>query len=440
MFLYFAMTVAGTIPLIGYYLLKVLWNEKIEIKNYIRILKLSILFYLCPFQLCRNYLPESWVEKLSFSDLFSFENNRTLVIPYTSVKRLSGDYYVMPKLLLIITEVVLIGLMILMAYQWGNYFYNKRKIIRNSCPLDKESYLEKLTGNHTISKYLNTKKKINIYENERITSPITIGVFNPKILMPESVFSDREKEMIMLHEVNHMKQHDILWKMMCIMVCILHWYNPFTYLLLYEFQQICEYLCDEKCIENMDDIQKKEYAMLIVRMASSKKKEKIIVCNALSEGGKRMKKRIDKIFCDRKKSGKWRVLVITVVVLFLSSMTVFAYRQPEISAVNPGDDDGFVFCEGDEKEGDVFYEKIDDFSQSNFIFIDEEGNVMPIYESNEELYVSCKHKYVKGILSKHIKSEKGCTVKKYQGKRCSKCGKKVYGKLISTTKYEVCPH
>lgn len=50
MALQMAMTLAGTFPVLGYLFLKKMYGEKIRARYYVYMLRLGVLFFLCPFQ------------------------------------------------------------------------------------------------------------------------------------------------------------------------------------------------------------------------------------------------------------------------------------------------------------------------------------------------------------------------------------------------------
>ena len=81
-----------------------------------------------------------------------------------------------------------------------------------------------------------------------------------------------------------------------------------------------------------------------------------------------------------------------------------------------------------------------DFSKSNSIFVDLNGNYV-ICEDSSTSYALCTHSMIDGTFYTPSKnSSGGCTVKVYTCKRCEKCGylaNKKYSHSITSTK---CTH
>jgi hypothetical protein len=75
-------------------------------------------------------------------------------------------------------------------------------------------------------------------------------------------------------------------------------------------------------------------------------------------------------------------------------------------------------------------------------FVDENGEVFELDEKDLSERAICNHNYgEKGTIKEHIKNSNGsCTIKIYEGRKCSKCGKILLEELISTIFSEYCLH
>jgi beta-lactamase regulating signal transducer with metallopeptidase domain len=64
------------------------------------------------------------------------------------------------------------------------------------------------------------------------TTPAMVGIRQPKLLLPEdweSRFDERSLRHVVLHELLHVKQHDLIWNWAAIAVQALHWFNPLVW-------------------------------------------------------------------------------------------------------------------------------------------------------------------------------------------------------------------
>lgn len=103
----------------------------------------------------------------------------------------------------------------------------------------------------------------NIYTCESISSPAVYGIIKPKIIIPVS-FKDAEFTHILIHESIHVKRRDNLWRVVAVLIAVIHWFNPLIWLFLKCFLQDMELSCDEAVIKNFSIEEKKSYALSLL--------------------------------------------------------------------------------------------------------------------------------------------------------------------------------
>jgi TonB family protein len=85
--------------------------------------------------------------------------------------------------------------------------------------------------------------------------PTAFSFFH-RIFIPETSYSDDEKEMILRHEHVHVKQKHSWDLMLMEMICTIQFFNPFVWLLKREMRLNHEYLADRGALENSRDFEK----------------------------------------------------------------------------------------------------------------------------------------------------------------------------------------
>lgn len=456
MALQMAMTLAGTFPALGYLFLKKIYGENIRTRYYVYLLRLSVLFFLCPFQYFKfQFLPIAWTEIFDIQLYWDVLMKKLFGYSFVSIPSGDGYYYIISEkyFYLWILWFVIVAVALLIYLFW--YLYMKRKIMRHS--VEREVSTREAGGQadaerevlasgapaqgrkNREKRHLWRRRTVKIYENDRVSGPCTIGWLRPGILLPDREYKESEMEWIRLHEMTHIRHRDIFWKLLCILVCILHWYNPFAWYLLCQYGKMSEYYCDEKCMEDRSMKEKKGYAMFLVREAVDKKAGAPV--NYLSEKGKKMKERIRFILCGEKKKGT-AVLAVGVLSFCLSGLSVFAYMPP-YGDLDPMEENGYYLNEFEMKEMELDTDLAYDFSQSDILYFDEDGNpVSGVEEGNVQPYAKCSHsrteKYKK---VKHIRLDNGgCKVKEIELTKCKNCGAIVKKEVLSVTKRKKCPH
>ena len=79
--------------------------------------------------------------------------------------------------------------------------------------------------------------------------PFICGVIRPKIILPEEQFTRKELEIILLHELEHYKQKDIFWKLMCNVLACVHWFNPVKKEICSQIEDWSEVSCDVRVLK-----------------------------------------------------------------------------------------------------------------------------------------------------------------------------------------------
>lgn len=127
-----------------------------------------------------------------------------------------------------------------------------------------------LTGENqkTAEKYdLPTQKSVRICKG--IETPFLCGMVRPILVVPESM-AETIDEKVLLHEMLHLKHHDVLVNFLLHLLQALNWFNPFVYWLCRIIRNDSEALCDQRALEKLRGEEKREYGMLLLDMADSR--------------------------------------------------------------------------------------------------------------------------------------------------------------------------
>jgi len=127
---------------------------------------------------------------------------------------------------------------------------------------------------------------------------------------------------ILLHEQAHILQHHTFDLMLAELCIIFQWYNPATWLLYRELQNIHEFEADQSVLNQ--GINAKQYQLLLIKKAVGTRLYSM--ANSLNHSN--LKKRITMML--QKKSSSWARLKYAYV-LPLAAITLIAFARPEIS-------------------------------------------------------------------------------------------------------------
>lgn len=274
--------------------------------------------------------------------------------------------------------------------------------------------------------------------------PCVIGFFRQKIIIPERFVNHPDFYMVYYHEYAHMKNHDNLIKLLCLVILCFHWMNPVAYLLLFLYRITAEAVSDSNAVEGYSKEEIKEYAALLVVGSPTREVLPVVWKNNFSIQGKMLKRRINYMMKKRKSGFVQRSLAmgLSALTIMMSAGTVFAYEPAQSSDMSfnevlsdAQEDDFFSYDFGSPSLVNEF-----DFSKGDEIFVGLDGTQELIQESNPNRAI-CRHSMVDGYFSKHSKNGSGgCTVTVYTCQRCNKCGYLANAKYDYTVTYTKCPH
>lgn len=178
-------------------------------------------------------------------------------------------------------------------------------------------------------------KKAKVCECPVVTSPVTLGILKPVIVLPEKIYTKREMSFLLQHELVHIFQRDSLIKLIRLIVLSLNWYNPLCYVLSRNIDDWCEAACDEIVLHKAARSDCLRYCRLILKCAASQLQQPPALFIHFYGGKKNMKQRLMSIVRQSKRrSGKFLLVLIFVMI----STTVFvAVNNQKASATPEGD-------------------------------------------------------------------------------------------------------
>lgn len=129
-----------------------------------------------------------------------------------------------------------------------------------------------LVGNSFVSDIINSfqlKRKVRVLINDNLSTPVTYGIFKPKIVLQSYILEDEELlEHVLVHELTHIKYFDIAFTHIKNIALCLYWYNIAMWIASKLFEDDLEILCDKKVLERLGNTQenKKAYAMSMFKI------------------------------------------------------------------------------------------------------------------------------------------------------------------------------
>jgi len=202
----------------------------------------------------------------------------------------------------------------LLVYLTGILFF----AFRNGYSLLKLVRLLKSGRKEHLEDHTGGKEKVTLIVHDRDIAPFSWMKY---IVISQKDLNENGRE-ILIHELAHI-QNRHSWDLLVADVCIFfQWFNPASWLLKQELQNIHEYEADETVIEKGVDA--KQYQLLLIKKAVGTR----LYSMANSFNHSKLKKRITMML--KEKSSPWARLKY-LYVLPVAAIAVTAFARPEIS-------------------------------------------------------------------------------------------------------------
>ncbi|HIV17672.1 MAG TPA: hypothetical protein IAB17_06740 [Candidatus Alectryocaccobium stercorigallinarum] len=187
---------------------------------------------------------------------------------------------------------------------------------------------------------MNIKKCPALYINEDINSPLLAGVFKPRLYLPETEYSPSELELIFLHELNHYKYKDIVFKIFLQTVRTIYWFNPALILMTREAERDIESICDSRV---MGYVEKKEgrtaYGKLLLKTAVEINPYGAAAAG-LNDGVAKFKERVGYMMRSEKLKRGLPAAALMAAVLFVSGSLIGCSLGPGTASLSESSQSG----------------------------------------------------------------------------------------------------
>ena len=96
-------------------------------------------------------------------------------------------------------------------------------------------------------KEMGIRAPIRLVQTSRVGSPALLGAIRPRLVVPNGMFetlSTDQIKFVFLHELAHLKRHDILVNWVTTLLQIIHWFNPLIWFAFHRMRADRELACD----------------------------------------------------------------------------------------------------------------------------------------------------------------------------------------------------
>lgn len=138
------------------------------------------------------------------------------------------------------------------------------RLHKSSTPVDDAQWLELVSR---VRRHFGVRVPIALRTHRRPLTPLVAGILRPVIILPARVLEwpSAARESILLHEMAHIRRHDVALQLLARFACCLYWFHPLAWYGLRRMRIDRESACDDCVIQAGQP--PREYARWLVTVA-----------------------------------------------------------------------------------------------------------------------------------------------------------------------------
>lgn len=172
---------------------------------------------------------------------------------------------------------------------------------------------------------MNIKTKIELLYSSQIGSPSICGILKPKILIPMNIANnacDEEFRHIIMHELFHLKNKDIIINWLIALLWAIYWFNPILLYAFHKIKQDCEISCDYQVISHLNKGDNIKYGNTIIKMLElSGDNQRLAGTTPMLTNSSEIKRRLIMIAKYKKVSIK-NILIGSIIVAVIGGLSI----------------------------------------------------------------------------------------------------------------------
>lgn len=198
----------------------------------------------------------------------------------------------------------LFGVLAAALVQGGGYLLARRRLLRDARP-DLEA--EERAGQTAAS--LGLKRTVPVRRSRQVRTPMVLGLIRPVLLLPEGQAVD---EVVLCHELTHLKRMDLAYKALLVAACWLHWFNPLVWWMSRAASENLELCCDDDVAAGRDAAFRRKYGELL--LSTAEEKPGPTLSSRFGGSKQAMRDRLTNLFVKKKRG---RLLACTAVAVLI---------------------------------------------------------------------------------------------------------------------------
>lgn len=332
------MSISGAILILAIVIIRAIAINRLPKKTFLVLWFIALLRLLIPFSIPSVFSVYSLIgQNTTVNHLGQTTNNNFAPVIQGEPLELTGEMSSVSAIHVSLWFVIwIVGMAFCTAF-FAISYVRCRFEFSMSLPVQND-FVEKWLKEHQLMRH------ISIRQSDRISAPLTYGIFKPVILMPQTTNWKNTKQLqyVLLHEYVHIRRLDVVTKLISTFALCIHWFNPLVWVMYILFNRDIELACDESVVRMFGETSKKDYSLMLINM-ESKKSGLQTFCNNFSKNA--IEERITAIMKNRKTTifslSLACIIIVGVTTAFATSAQAEA-SDSDVSGKNQTVSESFI--------------------------------------------------------------------------------------------------
>lgn len=158
-----------------------------------------------------------------------------------------------------------------------------------------------------------------VRETSLVITPAVVGLFHPMLLLPAGIGSqltDDELQMILRHELAHLKRGDLWMNFVVTVLQIVHWFNPLLWFAFARMRQDREMATDALAISSSKSTSPTAYGQMLLKLAVHYPPSRGMALSAgILETHQNLKQRLEQIIRVRPNAYAWSTSGVGLIIV-----------------------------------------------------------------------------------------------------------------------------
>ena len=186
---------------------------------------------------------------------------------------------------------------------------------------------------------MGVRRPVTLVAMASLGSPAVFGFRRVRLLLPEIALdqlTDQDLRLLFLHEMAHVRRHDILLNLLLMAVQFVHWFNPLLWLGLHRLRADRELVCDAMVLQRARPEERSSYGLLLLKLLTDFPTDQTMIPTAVPvvRSQRELKRRI--VLIKHQRSASRGVYVATVMAAVALACVTFtgSSQQPSVVPVS----------------------------------------------------------------------------------------------------------